>query len=219
MEVAEDHASLEQTEKHEVYFFLPSEDSTADRETDAYPQALIFYPGGKVQTEAYAPLCSQLAERGILCALVEMPFHLAVLDINAASDVMDYMSEHYACENYYIGGHSLGGAMASYYAYSETESLQGLVLMGAYCDKDLSQSRLRVLSIYGSQDQILSRDKYEEGLAYMPADFTEVLLQGGCHSYYGCYGLQKGDGNPSISNEEQISETADAIAEWMQDQR
>jgi hypothetical protein len=34
---------------------------------------LIFYPGGKVQYEAYAPLLEMMAENGILCVLVHMP--------------------------------------------------------------------------------------------------------------------------------------------------
>lgn len=47
----------------------------------------IFYPGGKVDHTAYIPLMRALAARGVLCVLLEMPFRLAVLDINAASGV------------------------------------------------------------------------------------------------------------------------------------
>lgn len=45
---------------------------------------LIFYPGGKVEYQAYAPLMQDLAEKGIYCVLVKMPLNLAVFDINAA---------------------------------------------------------------------------------------------------------------------------------------
>ena len=34
---------------------------------------LIFYPGGKVEHTAYAPLLRACAERGVLCVLVQMP--------------------------------------------------------------------------------------------------------------------------------------------------
>lgn len=34
---------------------------------------LVFYPGGKVQPEAYAPLMQKLAEEGFLCVLVRPP--------------------------------------------------------------------------------------------------------------------------------------------------
>ena len=176
---------------------------------------LIFYPGGKVEMEAYAPLCSEIAEQGILCVLVEMPFNLAVFDMSAASYVQEYMSENYGCSDFCIGGHSLGGAIASYYAYDHGNDIEGLVLLGAYSGKDLSSADLRVLSVYGSEDQVLSADKYKESIQYMPEDFTEVVLEGGCHSWFGSYGMQKGDGTPVLSNEEQISMTADLIAGWI----
>ena len=71
---------------------------------------LIFYPGGKVENTAYAPLLHDLAEDGILCVLVKMPCNLAVLDRNAADSIPERFSE---VTDWYIGGHSLGGAMAA----------------------------------------------------------------------------------------------------------
>lgn len=69
-------------------------------ETDA----LIFYPGGKVEETAYAPLLHALAERGMDCCLVSMPFRLAVFGVNKADQVM----AQYDYAHWYIGGHSLG---------------------------------------------------------------------------------------------------------------
>ena len=54
---------------------------------------LIFYPGGKVENTAYAPLLHDLAEDGILCVLVKMPCNLAVLDRNAADSIPERFSE------------------------------------------------------------------------------------------------------------------------------
>ena len=45
----------------------------------------------------------------------------------------------------------------------------------------------------------------------LPAGFTEVILDGGCHAYFGMYGPQDGDGTPTISNEDQIYMTAHYI--------
>lgn len=50
---------------------------------------LIFYPGGKVEYTAYAPLMHRIAEQGIQCVLVKMPFNLAVLDISAAGGMAE----------------------------------------------------------------------------------------------------------------------------------
>lgn len=50
--------------------------------------ALIFYPGGKVLPEAYAPLCSKIAAQGYMVIIVPMPLNLAVLNPGKAEDVI-----------------------------------------------------------------------------------------------------------------------------------
>lgn len=74
---------------------------------------------------------------------------------------------------------------------------------------------LRVLSIYGSEDEVMNRNAYKKNWANLPADTTEVILGGGCHAQFGSYGPQDGDGIPTISGEEQIRQTAEAIAAFV----
>ena len=173
---------------------------------------LIFYPGGKVENTAYAPFLHDLAENGILCVLVKMPCNLAVLDMNAADGIPERFPE---VTSWYIGGHSLGGAMAASYASKHADKLDGLVLLAAYSTADLTDSGLRVYSTYGSEDGVLNREKYEADRAKLPQDTTETVIDGGCHAGFGSYGAQKGDGTPVISAEEQQQQTVDALAVWM----
>ena len=173
---------------------------------------VIFYPGGKVENTAYAPLMRACAENGILCALVRMPGNLAVLDANAADGLQQ---EHPEVTTWYIAGHSLGGAMAANYAAAHSENFAGLILLAAYSTKDLTQTTLRVLSVYGSEDGVMNRESYEKNRANLPADTTEVVLDGGCHAQFGSYGPQDGDGVPTISGEEQIWQTVEAIAAFV----
>ena len=175
---------------------------------EAATAGFIFYPGGKVEYTAYSPLMEALASEGILCVLVEMPGNLAVLDMDAAAGIPEQFPE---IENWYIGGHSLGGSMAASYLAKHTDAYDGLVLLGAYSTADLSGSGLSVLSIYGSEDHVMNREKYTQYRENLPAGFTEVILDGGCHAYFGMYGAQDGDGTPAIRAEEQILQTADAI--------
>lgn len=168
----------------------------------------IFYPGGKVECGAYEPLMMKLAEKGIACVLVKMPFNLAVLDVNAANGIQEDLPE---IEHWYIGGHSLGGSMASSYISDNTDSFEGLVLLGAYSTANLSDSGIKVLSVFGSEDKIMNRDKYNKYASNLPESFLEYVIDGGCHAYFGVYGAQAGDGTPKISNEEQINVTADRI--------
>ena len=181
------------------HFVLAPEDASA---------GLIFYPGGKVEHSAYLPLMKRLASEGILCVLVEMPFKLAVLDVDAAASIP---AQYPQVENWYIGGHSLGGSMAASYLRKHAEEYNGLVLLGSYSTADLSQSELSVLSVYGSNDLVMNRDKYQEYRSNLPADFCEIVIDGGCHAYFGMYGPQDGDGIPTITNEEQIDLTTQAF--------
>lgn len=170
---------------------------------------LIFYPGGKVDHAAYSPLMSELSDRGILCVLVQMPFRLAVLDMDAAEGIQ---AQYPQVQRWYIGGHSLGGSMAASYLDGSTDSFAGLILLGSYSTADLSKTDLSVLSIYGSEDQVLNLEKYQQYKVNLPEDFTEIVIEGGCHAFFGMYGPQEGDGTPTITNEEQLRRTAEAVA-------
>ena len=171
---------------------------------------LIFYPGGLVEYTAYEPLMQACAEKGILCVLIEMPFHLAVLDMNAADGVQ---AQFPAVDEWYIGGHSLGGAMASSYASAHKDEFAGVVLLGAYSTADIQS--LKVISLFGSEDGVMDRAKYEKYRTNLPGDFLEIQIQGGCHAGFGMYGPQSGDGVPAITAEEQINQTAAAIFAWL----
>ena len=175
-------------------------------------KGLIFYPGGKVEHTAYIPLMQACAEKGILCVLIEMPFNLAVFDINAADDIQ---KEYPEIESWYIGGHSLGGSMAASYLAEHAQDYDGLILLGSYSTADLSASDLTVLSVFGSEDMVMNREKYEENKSNLPDDFTECVIDGGCHAYFGMYGAQDGDGTPLITNEEQIRLTVENIVRIM----
>ncbi len=175
---------------------------------------LIFYPGGKVQYEAYAPLMAACAERDILCVLLHMPANLAVLDMDAAEGIVEKYPD---IEEWYIGGHSLGGSMAASYVAEHTEEFEGLILLASYSTAELQDSGLEVMSIYGSEDRVLNLEKYQEYRSNLPTGFHEVILKGGNHAYFGNYGSQEGDGLAKITNEDQIQATVDIMATRMRE--
>lgn len=169
------HVQIEQGGN--VTWFVPKEPTAG----------LIFYPGGKVELTAYAPLLRACAEKGLLCALVRMPGNLAVLNADAADGLREKRPD---ITTWYMAGHSLGGAMAANYAAAHAEDFNGLILLAAYSTKDLTQALLRVLSIYGSEDGVMNREAYEKDWPNLPADTTEIILEDGCHAQFGSYGLQ-----------------------------
>lgn len=188
-------------------------DGTIVFEPEGATKGFIFYPGGKVEYTAYIPLMQACAEEGILCVLIEMPFNLAVLDVNAADGIQ---KEYTEIEEWYIGGHSLGGSMAASYLSDNAEDYEGLILLGSYSTADLSDTDLSALSIFGSEDKVMNRGKYEDCKSNLPSKLTEIVIDGGCHAYFGMYGAQDGDGEPAITNEEQIRFTVEHIVKIME---
>lgn len=165
-------------------------------------KAYIFYPGGKVEETAYAPILEKLAREGLTCILIKMPYRLAVLDINAADSVFKDFPE---IEWWYIGGHSLGGAMAGSYAAKHTDKLDGMILLAAY---PAAKTDIPALILYGSEDKVLKREKLK-GLTGLQE------ITGGNHAQFGNYGTQAGDGTAFISSEEQQYFAVKAIMDFI----
>ena len=172
----------------------------------------VFYPGGKVEYTAYAPLMYKLAQNNIACIITEMPFNLAVMDVDAADKACEIIAD---VDSWYIGGHSLGGSMAAAFAADSDIRFDGLVLLASYSTADLSQKDTEVISIYGTEDGVLNMEKYQQYYSNLPEDTVEFVIEGGNHAQFGSYGAQKGDGSAKISADEQLEITAEKIAEFI----
>lgn len=164
--------------------------------------AIIFYPGAKVESIAYLPLLDQIRQTGVTCILVDMPFHMAIFDANAAEDVINRFPD---VEHWYLAGHSMGGAMASQFAESHADEIDGLILLGAYIYGDYAPAD--TLTIYGSLNQSV-----EDKLTYTE---NVVEIEGGNHAQFGNYGPQKGDAPATISAREQQAQTVEAIEAFL----
>jgi dienelactone hydrolase len=171
---------------------------------------LIFYPGGRVDPQAYAPMAHEIAAQGYLVVIVPMPLNLAVFDSEAALAVID---AYPAVARWVIGGHSLGGAMAARFAHNHPDLIDGLVLLAAYpeANLDMSESDLAVAVIYGTLDGLASVADIEAARPLLPASTTFVAIDGGNHAQFGWYGDQAGDNPATISREAQQAQTVDAI--------
>lgn len=172
----------------------------------------IFYPGGKVDAEAYAQLAHGLADEGILSVIVKMPFDLAVFNSGGAGSVID---AHPEIKTWIIGGHSLGGVMAADYA-AKDDRISGVVFLASYPNTDLSASGLKALSLTASNDGVLNRGKYDEALRFFPRDTIFYEIEGGNHAGFGSYGAQDGDGGAAIPPAKQQETAVRQIMEWMQ---
>lgn len=169
-------------------------------------KAMIFYPGAKVEAVSYSSIMYHLAEEGVDCFIVEMPLNMAMLGKETAGDIIS----EYSYDKWYLSGHSLGGAMASLYAAEHADELDGLILMASYSTEKLSDD-LKLLSLLGSNDEVVRKEVYEENKDNWPVNTVEYIIEGGNHAQFGDYGDQKGDGKATISSEEQQSQAVEQI--------
>lgn len=172
---------------------------------------LIFYPGGLVDPHAYISLCSAFALSGAghSVILTKMPANLAVLDVKAAKGILKELDDR----NWVIAGHSLGGAMACSMVKKEEKLFGGMILLAAYPSgsADLSTWQEPVLSIMATEDQVVDREKYEDGKKRLPPGTSYEIIQGGNHAGFGQYGEQEGDGTATIPQAQQQARIVEFI--------
>ncbi len=163
---------------------------------------LIFYPGARVPARAYAPNALAIAEEGYEVFLVSMPLNLAVLGSGKAGKVIAAKGD---VENWVVAGHSMGGAMAARFVSNTDLDPAGLVLWASYPPEGAElDPDLAVLSITGSRDEIINEEKLNRAEEQLSSDTEFVEIEGGNHSQFGWYGSQSGDGEATISREEQM---------------
>lgn len=163
---------------------------------------LVFYPGAKVDAEAYAQRLSGIVDEASATVVIVKPWlRLAIVDPRGLSVFTDYSPE---TKSWMVGGHSMGGVRACS-AAGDADDADALVLFGSYCAADLSGDQLPVLSLSGSEDGLSTSQKVAEARTKLPGSATMVEIPGANHSSFGDYGAQKGDGSPHISDEQMNS--------------
>ena len=182
---------------------------------DPRATGLAFYPGAKVDPQAYAHVLRPIAEAGFPVVIFKQPYNLAILDPNAANAVIGDPDD--AIDRWAVGGHSLGGAIASSYAETDRDELVGLLLYAAYPVNDMSDREgLAVMSVYGTNDGLAMPADIDERRPDLPASTDYVAIDGGIHSFFGDYGLQNGDGTPGTTRADAQRQIADASISFLE---
>jgi pimeloyl-ACP methyl ester carboxylesterase len=171
---------------------------------------VVFYPGARVQPAAYVANWTPIvAASGVEVVIPRMPLNLAVFGRARAADVID---EAPGIERWFVGGHSLGGAMASsWLGGSRDDRLAGAILWasfptgGAGLDQ---RPELAVLSVGGTRDGLSTPDDLRERRELLPPDAQLVFVEGMNHAQFGRYGDQAGDLDPTIDDAEAAAELA-----------
>ena len=155
---------------------------------------LVFVPGARIDSRAYADVLRPLAEAGYLVAVLKEPFGFSFLDADHGGKVLDV---HPEITDWAVGGHSLGGSTAASLA-DEDERVKGLVLFASYPGDPLVRDDLKALSISGTADGFTTPADVEASKGSLPPATSYVVINGAIHSSFGDYGEQPGDGVATV---------------------
>ncbi len=174
---------------------------------------LVFSPGARVDARAYAGLLRPAAEAGFLVVILKEPFGLAITQIGQSAGPI---ADHPEVERWAVGGHSLGGVSAAWFAADHLDVVDGLLLWASFPNDDMSgDTSLQVESIYGSNDLLATPADIERSRSKLPPDTTFTEIEGGVHAFFGDYGEQPGDGVPAISREQAAEEISAATVAFL----
>lgn len=191
--MSDDRVTISEEQNHFVI-------TPASLDPDAFP--VIFYPGGLVAPEAYLYKMGMTAARQeAIVYIIKAPFNAAIFNVKAAEKII----ERYNLDQVWIGGHSLGGIAACRYAVVNQESIYGLFLFGSYCDQTIIDFEGPIVSVIGLQDLIINRENYDAAKSQLPSGATVFEIEGLNHSAFGSYGLQDGDGESNLSDEQVVN--------------
>lgn len=175
-------------------------------------EGLVFYPGAKVEARAYADILKPAVESGFLVVILKTPLNLSLLDGNQARSAM---SDHPGISSWAVGGHSLGGVSASSFALNNKD-VAGLLLFASYpLDSMQDRADLKVLSISGTEDGLSTPGKIDASRQLLPSDAAFLAVQGANHAYFGDYGPQPGDGEPTVARDVAQKQISSATAAFM----
>ncbi|WP_062072716.1 alpha/beta hydrolase [Demequina sediminicola] len=193
---------------------------TPDGEAEA--TGLFFQPGALVDARAYAAIVRPVAEVGYQVVIPKQPAGIAFLSVGAFESAVD---SNPTVDEWIVGGHSLGGVVAAIEADandhgSEAEggsaNVAGLLFYGSYpADNINSTLTAEVLSISGTEDGLSTPAKVEASRELLPADATFIVIEGASHAYFGDYGVQSGDGTPTISHDEARQQISEATVDFV----
>ena len=195
---------------------ISQQDGVTFRPLKGSQHGLIFYPGGDVVPEAYAPLALAWEHAGYTVCIPQMPFKRAIFAPNRANDVIKRNPE---VKNWVVGGHSLGGVTASIFAAQNAKRIAGLFLFAAVPGPlvNLSRDTLPVLTLYGTRDPRVTLAEVNAEAQRLSQRSRVTAIEGGNHRQFGDYDPDPKDGEASISRAQQHELIIKAMLEWLKE--
>lgn len=208
-----------------VELFYPSrEDGTLDPAGAPYP-AVVFIQGGRVPVEEYRWLAARLASWGFVVALPDYALDLAFFGPQRAPATYELLSAlnrdsflrgGIATTRVAVGGHSLGGVVASG-AIERESRFRALFLLGSYPGgRGPVELGVPVLSVAGEDDCLAAPEDVEEGFARFSAPKILARLAGVGHfQFTGDDARDQAECPPGATLEEAHSLTSQVVLPFL----
>lgn len=203
MKYMQSNSKVEVTIDGNYTYFTPKNVNTT--------KGFIFYPGERVDSSSYAKLCNEVASYGYKVVEVDMPFNYANFGKDKATKVIEDNPE---ITTWVIGGDSLGGSVACEYAVNN-KNVEGIVLISSYPKNNISELGFKVLSLWGSKDNVVDYKELINSKEQLPKDTKYVEIEGANHSQFANYGMYSGDEEALISSDEQMDITVKNIVNFL----
>jgi hypothetical protein len=197
--------------KGAYWSWLPS---TAQQD-DQKRVGFIYYPGIFYEEIGYAPVLRAVAREGFPSFLLDGPLEgLSILNPFQADLVI---KQYPQVDAWVVGGHSLGGVVASLYVKSRPKAgIEGLALFASFPSNDLSSTGIKALSLWGNRDGLVPESDWLNGMNQLPESAKFQEIDGGNHSQMGWITeTQEGDNEATISQAEQSQIVVAAIVELL----
>ncbi|WP_083936366.1 alpha/beta hydrolase [Nocardiopsis ganjiahuensis] len=179
---------------------------------------VVFYPGARVEAEAYAAAWAPVVARsGATVVVPDLRLNLALFDPARGESAVEAAP---GISEWYLGGHSMGGAFAAQYLGSGDGDVEwaGLVLWASYPTESsglAERDDLGVLSVAGGNDGVLTADEMAERAPYLPENAVTEVIEGMNHAQFGAYGEQSGDSAPELTDEEAHEALAEVTGDFL----
>jgi hypothetical protein len=181
----------------------------------ALDTGFIFYPGGRVDPQAYAGLMRTIAEAGYLVVVPSMPINMAIFNPNVANEII---AAHPEIERWVIGGHSVGGTAAALYVSGNPNQVAGLAIWSSYPadNSDISDRAIPVILLYGGNEIRVTDESVGARQHLLPPDTQYIKIEGGDHHQFGAYQLTSEPDLATISREDQHTQILAATLDLLQ---
>lgn len=148
--------------------------------SDMKDVGFIYHTATFYDERAYAPIARELAKSGYPAFILDVPLSLAFLTPFRADLVIRNYPDIKA---WVVGGHGIGGAVAS--CYAQRRNMDGLALFSSYpfpLFNNFKRTDIEAISLWGSLDGITSRQQWEDGKLALPDDALFIEIEGANHS-------------------------------------